>query len=247
MAIESDDFGVQVRRLLRRQGCEKRWSFQQMLHSKAHPQLLGKPPSVAPLREPTPRMGPVLFPDKPTLAFTLRWEVALLDAAHDGRHIQRVPAELRAPCLDALNVTTITCGVEKCYFPSQREHTVCSLDLHPGGRRGLAVLAVRMSRPQPSFRSVKHRGHGQQSQGLKQASAHARDSLCLCVASLIRRSHPCGRSCGPRHGLCPSWSRLRLAARDLLGCLVQVAACSWLCCRSQKMETQYLSGLQDTC
>ena len=89
----------------------------------------------------------MLLSDEPTLALTLRWEVALLDATHDGRHIQRVPAELRAPLVGRVG----------------------SLDPRPGGHRG---LAVRMSRPQPSFRSVKHRGHGQQSQGLKQAGAH---------------------------------------------------------------------------
>ena len=53
--------------------------------------------------------------------FTLRWEVALLDAARDGRHIQRVQARSTEFSWDALNVTTIMCGVEKCYFPSQRE------------------------------------------------------------------------------------------------------------------------------
>ena len=88
----------------------------------------------------------MLLSDEPTLALTLRWEVALLDATHDGRHIQRVPAELRAPLVGRVG----------------------SLDPRPGGHRG---LAVRMSRPQPSFRRSRA-CDGQQSQGLKQAGAH---------------------------------------------------------------------------
>eukprot|EP00964_Phaeocystis_antarctica_P071378 scaffold43552_cov75-Phaeocystis_antarctica.AAC.1 len=71
--------GVQVLRLLARQGCEKRRFPQQMIHPKAHPQLLGKHPSAAPFSEVRPRS-----PDKPTLALTFALtfalEVALLKA-----------------------------------------------------------------------------------------------------------------------------------------------------------------------
>eukprot|EP00964_Phaeocystis_antarctica_P122650 scaffold86304_cov58-Phaeocystis_antarctica.AAC.9 len=44
-----DEDRVQARRLLIRQGCEKRRSKQQMLHAKACLQLLGKVPGLEPL------------------------------------------------------------------------------------------------------------------------------------------------------------------------------------------------------
>eukprot|EP00964_Phaeocystis_antarctica_P154861 scaffold123743_cov57-Phaeocystis_antarctica.AAC.7 len=61
-----------------------------MIHSKVHPQLLGKRPRFALLYE--GRMPPT---DKPTLALTLALEVALIPTACCSvRHVQRVPAEV---------------------------------------------------------------------------------------------------------------------------------------------------------
>ena len=82
------EFSVQVLRLLIRQGCEKRRSPQQVIHSKVHTQLLGKRPASALLYEVR------TAPDKPPLALTLALEVALVPTACCSvRHVQRVPAE----------------------------------------------------------------------------------------------------------------------------------------------------------
>ena len=73
-----------------RQGCEKRRSPQQMIHSKVRPQLLGKRPSFAEALEVIPQTPT----NQPTLALTLALEVALIQAACCSvRHVQRVPAE----------------------------------------------------------------------------------------------------------------------------------------------------------
>mmetsp|Transcript_28271 Transcript_28271/g.71784 ORF Transcript_28271/g.71784 Transcript_28271/m.71784 type:complete len:247 (+) Transcript_28271:563-1303(+) len=93
---------VQARRMLSRQGCEKRRSKQQVLHAKACLQPLRKVPGSEPLRvfllsSATPQGQPShevanLRPIRLRLA-QLRWKVALLYPAGILRRAQPVPVE----------------------------------------------------------------------------------------------------------------------------------------------------------
>eukprot|EP00964_Phaeocystis_antarctica_P010769 scaffold5929_cov72-Phaeocystis_antarctica.AAC.2 len=127
--------GGHGRRLLTRQGCEKRRPPQQMTHSEFRSQLLGKRPSSAPLCEVYVTLvlaSPHKPRQNPTLALTLALEVALLRTTRGiVGHVQRVPAE---PAMHAAHGPLLV-----------------GYGLTPLGVGGYG-LAVRTRRPQPRLR-----------------------------------------------------------------------------------------------